>query len=188
MTGRSYNKQVHSTRYHPPTHPPQSQQQLSHDRNLDGVLDKLNSSRLGPDGQSLDTINGDEEESEEEGGWEEALPGAKRGVDGSRRRVREEVRSSCVRFSPTGREWAAATPQGLLVYALEEDMIFNPLELDEAATPEAVERKIKEVGRFTHPPTHPPTHPLCLLMYAHWKRTHLNSPTHPPTHSNHREN
>lgn len=32
--------------------------------------------------------------------------------------------------------------QGLLVYGLEEDMVFNPLELDEAATPAAVNRRI----------------------------------------------
>ena len=117
--------------------------QLSHDKNLDGVLDKLDSRKVGPDGLPLE---GDEdEESEEEGGREDGgLPGAKRGVDGSKRTTRAEVRSSCVRFSPTGREWAAATPQGLLVYGLEEDMVFNPLELDEAATPAAVTRKIKE--------------------------------------------
>lgn len=45
-------------------------------------------------------------------GGDEALPGAKRAPDGSSRlATRPEVRSSCVRFSPTGREWAAATPQ-----------------------------------------------------------------------------
>jgi periodic tryptophan protein 2 len=128
--------------------------QLSHDRALDGVLDILHSGRVGPDGQSLDTIDVDEEDDDSEAellanegkGGEKggALPGAKRGIDGSKRRVRPEVRSSCVRFSPTGREWAAATPQGLMVYALEEDMIFNPLELDEAATPEAVSKKIAQ--------------------------------------------
>lgn len=33
------------------------------------------------------------------------------------------------------------------MYGLEEDMVFNPLELDEAATPAAVERRIA-AGEF----------------------------------------
>ncbi len=43
----------------------------------------------------------------------DALPGARRAPDGSSRAAatRPEVRAACVRFSPTGREWAAATPQ-----------------------------------------------------------------------------
>jgi periodic tryptophan protein 2 len=36
-----------------------------------------------------------------------------------------------VRFSGTGLEWAAASPLGLLVYALDDDLIFDPLDLDE---------------------------------------------------------
>lgn len=36
-----------------------------------------------------------------------------------------------MRFSGTGLEWAAASPLGLLVYALDDDLIFDPLDLDE---------------------------------------------------------
>ncbi|CAN0438204.1 unnamed protein product, partial [Discosporangium mesarthrocarpum] len=64
--------------------------------------------------------------------------GAKRGKDGSRQ-VREEVRCSCVRFSSTGREWAAATTDGLLLYSLDNASVFDPSDLDESVTPEAVE-------------------------------------------------
>jgi len=45
----------------------------------------------------------------------EALPGAKRAEDGTRRRGRREIVVSGVQFSATGREWAAATSDGLLV-------------------------------------------------------------------------
>lgn len=89
--------------------------------------------RLGPDGQPLDGIDADDSEDDHRcarackphsrmpsvsptthvySGGDDALPGAKRAPDGSSRlATRPEVRSSCVRFSPTGREWAAATPQ-----------------------------------------------------------------------------
>lgn len=64
--------------------------------------------------------------------------GAMRAADGSRL-TREETRSSCVRFSPTGREWAACTTDGLLLYSLDEAAIFNPSDLDETVTTEATE-------------------------------------------------
>lgn len=65
--------------------------------------------------------------------------GAERGADGSSRRTREEARSTCVRFSPTGREWAACTTDGLLLYSLDEAAVFDPSDLDESVTPEAVQ-------------------------------------------------
>jgi hypothetical protein len=35
-----------------------------------------------------------------------------------------------VQFSSTGREWACATSDGLLVYALAEDLLFSPVGLE----------------------------------------------------------
>jgi len=35
-----------------------------------------------------------------------------------------------VQFSSTGREWACATSDGLLVYALSEDLLFAPVGLE----------------------------------------------------------
>ena len=69
------------------------------------------------------------------------LPGAKRGDDGSRRN-RVEVLTLQVAFSSTGREWATVSMEGLHVYSLDEDMIFNPISLTEAVTPAAVFSKI----------------------------------------------
>lgn len=64
--------------------------------------------------------------------------------DLSSRTTRPEIRSSCVRFSPTGRAWSAATTEGLLVYSLDDSLTFDPFELDEDVTPEAIMRVITE--------------------------------------------
>jgi hypothetical protein len=50
----------------------------------------------------------------------------------------EAVRTTCVRFSPTGQEWACATPDGVLLYALDDVTAFAPTDLDEDVTPAAV--------------------------------------------------
>lgn len=69
------------------------------------------------------------------------LPGAKRGDDGSRS-SKVEVLTSQVSFSSTGREWAAVSGEGLHVYSLDEDMIFDPISLTESITPDAVESRL----------------------------------------------
>ena len=69
------------------------------------------------------------------------LPGARRGDDGSRR-SRVEVLTMAVAFSSTGREWAAVSGEGLHVYSLDVDMIFDPISLTEAITPSAVQSKL----------------------------------------------
>lgn len=47
-------------------------------------------------------------------------------------------------FSPTGREFAAATTEGLLMYSLDSKMIFDPFELEEEVTPKATRGLIKD--------------------------------------------
>jgi periodic tryptophan protein 2 len=69
------------------------------------------------------------------------IPGAKRGDDGSRT-SRVEVLAHQVAFSSTGREWAAVSGEGLHVYSLDDDMIFDPISLTEAITPGAVSAKV----------------------------------------------
>jgi periodic tryptophan protein 2 len=71
------------------------------------------------------------------------LPGAKRGDDGSRS-SKVEVLTLQVAFSSTGREWAAVSGEGLHVYSLDEDMLFDPISLTEAITPAAVETQLEE--------------------------------------------
>lgn len=69
------------------------------------------------------------------------LPGARRGDDGSRT-SKVEVLTMQVSFSPTGREWAIVSGEGLHIYSLDDDMIFDPISLTEAITPAAVEAKL----------------------------------------------
>jgi periodic tryptophan protein 2 len=69
------------------------------------------------------------------------LPGAKRGDDGSRT-SKVEVLTTQVCFSSTGREWATVSGEGLHVYSLDEDMIFDPISLTESVTPGAVVLKL----------------------------------------------
>jgi periodic tryptophan protein 2 len=71
------------------------------------------------------------------------LPGAKRGDDGSRS-SKVEVLTRQVAFSSTGREWAAVSGEGLHVYSLDDDMLFDPISLTEAITPAAVESKLEQ--------------------------------------------
>ena len=47
-------------------------------------------------------------------------------------------------FSPTGREFAAATTEGLLMYSLDSKMIFDPFELEEDITPKATRQMLKD--------------------------------------------
>lgn len=71
------------------------------------------------------------------------LPGAKRTDDGSRK-SRVEVLTMQVAFSPTGREWSTVSGEGLHVYSLDEDMIFDPMALTEAVTPGAVQTNMRK--------------------------------------------
>lgn len=66
-----------------------------------------------------------------------SLPGVKKG-DLSSRSFKPEVRVSAVSFSPTGRAWAAATTEGVLVYSLDNTLVFDPFELEQGVTPATI--------------------------------------------------
>ncbi|KAK1746488.1 WD40 repeat protein [Skeletonema marinoi] len=124
--------------------------QVSFNRSLDGVLDELNSKNLA-DGGAVD----DEHDSADENDFSSHLPGAQRADDGSRK-SRVEVLTMQVAFSPTGREWSTVSTEGLHVYSLDDDMIFDPLALTEAVTPAAVQTNLRE-GKYG----------MALLMSLH---------------------
>lgn len=111
--------------------------QVSFNRSLDGILDELNSKDLG-EGGPLDDMN----ESGDEADFSAYIPGAKRGDDGSRK-SRVEVMTMQVAFSSTGREWATVSNEGLHVYSLDDDATFDPVALDEAVTPGAVQSNLR---------------------------------------------
>ena len=110
--------------------------QISENLSLDGTEEFLDSRRLTEAG-NLDTLDTRGEDSDLEDRVDVSLPGVQRG-DMSKRRYRLEARTKCVRISPTGRAWAAASTEGLLIYSIDDTITFDPFDLDIDLTPQAV--------------------------------------------------
>jgi periodic tryptophan protein 2 len=111
--------------------------QISENLSLDGTQEMLDSRRMTEAG-NLDALNdAAADESDVEDRLDKSLPGAQKG-DLSKRKYRREARTSCVRFSATGRSWAAASTEGLLLYSLDETTSFDPFDLSLDLTPESV--------------------------------------------------
>jgi len=112
--------------------------QLSHNRSLDGVLDELNSKSMTEAG-AVDTFNlSDDDLSDDDGAARaKALPGATRG-DLGKRSSKAEIQCKCIKFSPNGQEWAAATTEGLIIFSLNRNLLFDPFQLEEHVTPDKV--------------------------------------------------
>lgn len=111
--------------------------QISENLSLDGTQEMLDSRKMTEAGNldALDDAAADESDLEDR--LDKSLPGAQKG-DLSKRKYRREARTSCVRFSATGRSWAAASTEGLLIYTLDEGTSFDPFDLSLDLTPEAV--------------------------------------------------
>jgi periodic tryptophan protein 2 len=79
-----------------------------------------------------------------------ALPGAKRGDDGSMIMKGIEIRTVQIVFANTGREWGVISEEGLHIYSLDDDMIFDPISMSEqeVITPATIEQKlsVREYG------------------------------------------
>jgi periodic tryptophan protein 2 len=101
---------------------------ISRNMDLDGTLDKLNSKNMTEAGP-IDLIDVAGEDSDLENRIDRTLPGAQRG-DASVRKVRPAVRTTGIQYSPTGRSFAAATTEGLLIYSVDELLNFDPFDLD----------------------------------------------------------
>ena len=52
--------------------------------------------------------------------------------------MRRDAKTNGVRFSATGRSWAAASTEGLLIYTLDESTIFDPFDLSLDLTPSSI--------------------------------------------------
>lgn len=76
-------------------------------------------------------------------GVELSLPGVRKG-DMSSRHFKPEIRVSSIRFSPTGRSWAATSTEGLLTYSLDGALVFDPYDLDLDVTPASVRRQLRQ--------------------------------------------
>ncbi|KAJ7778254.1 WD40-repeat-containing domain protein [Mycena metata] len=113
--------------------------QISENLSLDGTQEFLDSRKVNEAGINVDLIDNRGDESDLEDRLDLSLPGASRGAgDMSIRRYRQEARTKCVRFSPTGRAWAAASTEGLLIYSLDDTIAFDPFDLSIDLTPQAV--------------------------------------------------
>ncbi|KAJ7064813.1 quinon protein alcohol dehydrogenase-like superfamily [Mycena amicta] len=113
--------------------------QISQNLSLDGTEEFLDSRKVNDAGINTDLVDSRGDESDLEDRMDVSLPGASRGAgDMSIRRYRQEARTKCVRFSPTGRAWAAASTEGLLIYSLDETVTFDPFDLSMDLTPQAV--------------------------------------------------
>ncbi|KAI0244836.1 U3 snoRNP protein [Massospora cicadina] len=108
--------------------------QISRNRSLNGTQEKLNSSQMTEAGplSLIDDVSDDPAVAKRYG--RDTLPGVARG-DLSVRRTRPEVRTMGVRFAPTGRAWAAASTEGLLIFSLDDTLLFDPVDLDVDITP-----------------------------------------------------
>ena len=120
--------------------------QLSKNLSLDGLLEKLNSKNL-TDAGPMDLLNDEEfSDLEDKLAQQNTLPGVQKG-DLSERKVKPAIRSKCVQFSPTGRSWAAATTEGLVIYSLDDSLVFDPFDLDIDITPSNVLERVKTLRR-----------------------------------------
>ncbi|XP_047545989.1 periodic tryptophan protein 2 homolog [Vanessa atalanta] len=115
---------------------------ITQNRSLDAVNDFINRRFLTEFGNMALV----EERTDFEGGDVNIrLPGVKSG-DMADRRVKPEVRVHCVRFSPTGENFAVAATEGLLLYSQNAglDGSFRPYRLETDSTPAAVRRRLAE--------------------------------------------
>lgn len=117
---------------------------ISLNMQLNGTLEFLNSKNI-VDGQALDLIDrsGELSDAEENHKSDLRLPGSHRG-DMGLRSTKPEIRVMSVGFSPTANAFAAASTEGLLIYAVDDSMIFDPIDLDIDVTPENTLQCLKD--------------------------------------------
>ncbi|KAG8808589.1 hypothetical protein FRC17_003882, partial [Serendipita sp. 399] len=112
---------------------------ISENLSLDGTEEFLDSRKVNSAGINIDTLedHGDDSDKEESLANSNTLPGVM-GGDMSKRRWKPTIRTSCVRFAPDGRGWAAASTEGLLLYSNEDNLAFDPFDLSLDLTPQSV--------------------------------------------------
>lgn len=115
--------------------------EITQNRSFDAMDEIINRRKMAENNINLALV----EDREDENGKSIhiKLPGTRQG-DMSCRAFRPEVRVTSLTFSPTGRSWAASSSEGLVVYSLDNDWLFDPLSLDISNTPSAIKQKLKE--------------------------------------------
>nr|AAI28481.1 Pwp2 protein [Mus musculus] len=113
--------------------------ELSCNLSLDAMEEFLNRRKMTEFG-NLALIDQD---AGEENGVAVPLPGVRKG-DMSSRHFKPEIRVTSLRFSPTGRCWAATSTEGLLIFSLDAQMLFDPFELDTSVTPGRIREALRQ--------------------------------------------
>ncbi|KAG4305381.1 hypothetical protein PORY_000937 [Pneumocystis oryctolagi] len=115
--------------------------QTSKNLSLDGTQEFLSTKNVTEAGP-LELINQDDS-SDLENKLDHSLPGAKKG-DLSIRKLRPEIRTHALKFSPNGRSFAVASTEGVLIYSLDDLHIFDPYQLEMEITPQTVRTVLLE--------------------------------------------
>ncbi|KAF5838324.1 WD40 repeat-like protein [Dunaliella salina] len=120
---------------------------VTNNKSLDGVLDVLNSKHVTDAGPlALIDNEGDADDADLLPATLDAAAAADVPGTGTAKK-RPLARTSCVALSPTGRCWVAATTEGLVLYSLGDDLLFDPTDLTEDLTPAAC-RKALAAGAY----------------------------------------
>ena len=109
--------------------------EITQNRSFQGMDETINRRKMTEFG-SLANIE------DREDGTNLKLPGTKT-VDMSSRTLNLEVRVSGLKFSPTGRSFCGVTTEGLHVYSLDRQLVFNPLNITTDITPRNIRADLK---------------------------------------------
>lgn len=111
--------------------------QMSKNKALDGVLDFLNSRNLTEAG-AIDLID-DEKSDETTSNILPPMIGLEEDPDlpGQSKIKKPILQTRSLSLCPTGRKFAAATTEGILIYDLDRSTEFDPIDLEEDITPQA---------------------------------------------------
>ena len=112
--------------------------QISHNLSLDGITNTLNS-RFMTEAGAIDPLAEARAIETADGKVGRVTPGGEV-LPGTGAQARPAARTRCLRLSPTADAWAAATPEGVLLYAKDAALLFDPFDLAEDVTPAAVHR------------------------------------------------
>lgn len=105
--------------------------QTSSNLSLDGILEKLNSKFMTEAGPlALIDTSGEITDLNERLAVQNALPGVESGDLSKRQQTMPKIRTTAVQFSPTNRAFAVASTEGLLIYSLDDFVVFDPTDLE----------------------------------------------------------
>ena len=120
---------------------------ITRNQDFDALKDHLNSKNLTASGHSFEDVEFDDEDAESYGetvmARRQSQPGAHSEALTKRKNL-QKAEVKCVRYSPTGRMWAAVTHEGVLLYGEgdarienSDDTVFDPVNLGIDITPKS---------------------------------------------------